>query len=88
MKTFGIVLFYAFSVICVTVIIVTVFKTKRFFAAAAVSVLQGIGSLFVVNFIGSFIGVHLAVNAFSLAVSSVAGASGVALLLVSQAIFR
>ena len=88
MKTFGIVLVYAFLVVCVTAIIVTVFKTKRFFAATVLSVLQGIGSLFAVNFIGSFIGVHLAVNAFSITVSSLAGASGVILLLLSQTIMR
>lgn len=88
MKTFGIVLFYAFLAVCVTVIIVTVFKTKRIIAATLLSVFQGIGSLFAVNFIGSFIGVHLAVNAFSLAVSAVAGTSGVVLLLISQVLFR
>jgi len=88
MKTFGIILFYAFLVICVTVIFVTVIKTKRFFAAVFISVLQGIGSLFAVNFIGSFIGVHLAVNAFSLAVSSIAGTSGVVLLLLSQILMQ
>ena len=59
MKTFGIVLFYAFLVTCVTVITVTVFKTKRVIAAACLSVFQGIASLFAVNFIGSFIGVHI-----------------------------
>jgi hypothetical protein len=88
MKTFGIVLFYALLTVGVTVIIVTAFKSKRFVPAVILSVLQGVGSLFAVNFIGSFIGVHLAVNAFSLSVSSIGGASGVALLLFSQVLFR
>ncbi|MBO4338985.1 MAG: pro-sigmaK processing inhibitor BofA family protein [Clostridia bacterium] len=88
MKSLGTVLFYSFLVVSVTAILITVFKTKRFFAATVLSVLQGVGALFAVNFIGSFIGVHLAVNAFSLIVSSVAGASGVALLLITQVLFR
>ena len=88
MKTFGIVLFYALLAVGVTVIIFCAFKSKRFIAAVILSVLQGVGSLFAVNFIGSFIGVHLPVNALSLTVSSVGGASGVALLLFSQVLFR
>ncbi|MBE6836282.1 MAG: hypothetical protein E7515_08575 [Ruminococcaceae bacterium] len=88
MKTFGIVLFYAFLVLSVTVIIVTVIKTKRFFSATLLSVLQGVGSLFAVNFIGSFIGVHINVNALSLAVSSLFGTSGVIALLFTQLLFR
>jgi hypothetical protein len=88
MKTFGIVLFYAFLAASVTAIIVTVLKTKRPFSASVISVFQGVGSLFAVNFIGSFIGVHLSVNVFSLIVSSVFGASGVILLLLTQTLMR
>ena len=88
MKTFGIVLFYAFLFICVTGIFVTVLKTKKVIPAVILSVLQGVGSLFAVNFIGSFIGVHLSVNAFSLVTSSVLGASGVIMLLISQIVLR
>mgnify|MGYP002623639427 CR=1 FL=1 len=88
MKTFGMVLFYALLALGVTVIIVTAFRTKRFISALILSVLQGIGSLFAVNFIGSFISVHIPVNALSLSVSSIGGAPGVALLLFSQVLFR
>ena len=88
MKTIGIVLFYALLTVGVTVIIVTVLKTKRLISAVILSVLQGVGSLFAVNFIGTFIGVHLPVNAFSLSVTSVLGSSGTALLLFCQTLFR
>lgn len=88
MKSIGIVLFYALIVIGVTAIILTALKTRRFFSAVLLVALQGIISLFAVNFIGSFIGVHLNVNAFSLAVSSAGGTPGVILLLISQVLFR
>ena len=88
MKTFGIVLFYAFLALCVTVIIVTVFKTKRVIAATLLSVFQGIGSLFAVNFIGSFIGVNLSVNAFTITLSALGGIPAVILLLISGVLFR
>jgi hypothetical protein len=88
MKASAVIIFYALIVIAVTVIAITLFKTKRFFSAALLSVLQGVAALFAVNFAGSFFGVHIAVNPFSLAVSSVGGTSGVILLLISQVLFR
>jgi len=87
MKTLGIVLFYAFLVISVTAVIISLFKTKKV-SAFIITVLQGVGALFAVNFVGSFIGVHLPVNAFSVSVSSLGGTSGVILLLVAQVLFR
>ena len=88
MKTSAVIIFYALIVLAVTVIVITLFRTKRFVPAAALSVLQGIAALFAVNFAGSFFGVHIAVNPFSLAVSSLGGTTGVILLLISQVLFR
>ena len=76
------------AALAVTAVLITLFKTKRFFSAALLSVLQGIAALFAVNFAGSFFGVHIAVNPFSVAVSSIGGTSGVILMLISQVLFR
>lgn len=88
MKATAVIIFYALIVIAVTIVTITLIKTKRFFSAVFISVLQGVAALFAVNFAGSFFGVHIAVNPFSLAVSSIGGTSGVILLLISQVLFR
>ena len=87
MKT-SVILFYALIAVSVTVVLVTILKTKRVISATVLSVLQGVAALFAVNFAGSFFGVHIAVNPFSLAVSSIGGTSGVILLLLAQVLFR
>ena len=67
-------------------IFLSMYKTRHFFKALILSVLQGGAALFAVNFIGSFIDVHIPLNWFSMAVSGAGGLPGVILLLVSEVI--
>ena len=87
MKSTGVIPFYAASVFGVISVIVSMLRTKRFLLSAVLSVLGGVGALFAVNLVGSFITVHIPVNAFSLCVSSLGGVPGVILMLLVQVIF-
>ena len=46
------------------IIIISMFRTKKFLLSLFMTALQGIASLIAANFIGGFFGVHLSVNAF------------------------
>ena len=70
---------FAFYII---VIVVAFIKSKRLFTAFLLTALQGICALFAVNLIGQYIMVHIPVNAWTLGVSSVGGASGVIMMLL------
>ena len=64
------------------IILITNFKSKKFFLALMVTALQGICALFAVNFIGKYITVHIPVNIWTLGISSAGGISGVIMLLL------
>lgn len=66
------------------VIVVSFFKSGYFIKGLVLSVLQGLFALFAVNFIGGFTGLHIAVNFFSLGVSSLGGLPGVIFLVVTD----
>lgn len=68
------------------VIFFSMYKTHHFVKSIILSVLQGGAALFAVNFIGSFIDVHIPLNWFSIAVSGAGGLPGVIMLLVSEII--
>lgn len=71
-------------IVCFVVIISALFSSKHFIKSFLLSALQGLSALFAVNFIGDFIGVHLALNWFSAAVSAAGGLPGVIFLLISD----
>ncbi len=64
------------------VILITYFKSKRFFSAVLLTAMQGICSLFAVNLLGEYICIHLPINAYTLGVSSIGGTSGVIMMLL------
>lgn len=77
---------YAVFTVSSIIIMFSMYKSGHFFKSLFLSVLQGCSALFAVNFIGRFIGIHLSLNAFSLAVSSFGGFAGVIYLLVCDII--
>ncbi len=66
------------------IILIAFYRTKKMIKCLFLSFLQGFASLFAVNFIGSFIGVHLPLNLFTCTVSGLGGISGVIFLLLSD----
>lgn len=64
------------------VIFITLVKSKRFFTALLLTALQGVCALFAVNFIGTFLNVHIPVNGWTVGLSSIGGVSGVIMLLL------
>ncbi|HOJ35877.1 MAG: SigmaK-factor processing regulatory BofA [Clostridiales bacterium] len=78
----GVKLFYLLFALGGLAIIIASIRTGHFLKSLILTAVQGIAALFAVNFIGSFFGVHINLNPFSLIVSSVAGTAGVILLLL------
>lgn len=68
--------------IYVLIIFITMIKTKRFFTALFLTVLQGICALFAVNLLGQYISIHIPINGWTLGVSSIGGISGVIMMLL------
>lgn len=79
--------FYFILIFSGVLILFSVLRTKRFFAALILSVLQGVIAFFAANFVGGFFGVHIPMNWYSLSVAAVGGTPGVVLLLLLQTIF-
>ena len=69
-------------------VLISMAKTGRFFSALLLTALQGIVALFSADFVGSFIGVNLSVNAFTIALSALGGIPAVIFLLICGTIFR
>ena len=69
-------------------ILISMVRSCRFFSALIITALQGITALFSADFIGSFIGVNLSVNAFTITLSALGGIPAVILLLISGVLFR
>ncbi|MEG0546608.1 MAG: pro-sigmaK processing inhibitor BofA family protein [Oscillospiraceae bacterium] len=69
-------------------IIFTMIKSKRFFSAAFLTVIEGFVALVAANLLGGYIGIHLSINAFTIATSLVGGTPGVIMLLLLDTIFK
>ena len=69
-------------------VLISMAKTGRFFSALLLTALQGIVALFSADFVGSFIGVNLSVNAFTIVLSALGGIPAVIFLLICGAVFR
>lgn len=69
------------------ILLLVMVKSRHFFKALFLSVLQGVSALFAVNLLTAFTGVALSVNAITLAISAVAGIPGVILLLAGRLLF-
>lgn len=67
-------------------ILITIFKTKRFFTTMFLTVLQGICGLFAVNLLGQYIAIHIPVNGWTIGVSSIGGLSGVIMMLLCDGV--
>ena len=70
------------------IIIISMFRTKKFLLSLFMTALQGIASIIAANFIGGFFGVHLSVNAFSLGVCGLGGLPGTVMLLITDTLFK
>lgn len=66
------------------VIIFAMIKTHHVVKALLFSAIHGLAALFAVNLIGNFIGVHIPINFFSLAVLAAGGVHGAVFLLISE----
>lgn len=66
------------------VICISFLKSGCMIRGMILSIFQGVSALFAVNFIGGFTGLHITVNIFSLAVSSLGGLPGVIFLVVTD----
>ncbi len=73
-----------FMSVCCVVIMIAMVKTHHFFRTLIISAIQGITALFAVNLIGDFIGVHIALNSFSLFVGGFGGLPGIIFLLINN----
>lgn len=82
-----------FTVLCIVlacagfIILLAMLKCGRFFSAFFLTALQGIIALLAANLAGSFIGVHIAMNWYSIGISAVGGTPAVILLLLADTIF-
>lgn len=85
-KGISLIMVYAVFTVSSLIILFSMYKSGHFCKSFFMSLLQGLSSLFAVNFIGSFISVRLALNLFSTAVSVIAGLPGVIFLLVCDTI--
>ena len=79
--------FYFILIFSGVLILFSMLRTKRFFAALLLSVLQGIVAFFAANFVGGFFGVHISMNWYSGAGAAWGATPGVVLLLLLQTIF-
>ncbi len=75
-------LFATISVIYISVVIITMIKSKKFVINFLSSALQGICCLFAVNLLGQYIAVDLPVNGWTIGFSSIGGISGVIMMLL------
>ncbi len=77
---------YAAGIAAALVILGAMLRSGHAFKALLMSVLQGVAALFAVNVLGTLTGVTLAVNWWTLGISSLGGTAGVILLLVLNVI--
>lgn len=82
-----------FTVLCIVlaaagvIILLTMLKCGRFFSAFFLTALQGIIALLAANLAGGFIGIHIAMNWYSIGISVLGGTPAVILLLLADTVF-
>ena len=81
-KIFLGIIFVTYSII----ILITMLRTKRFFTAIFLNIIQGVCGLVAVNLLGQYISIHIPVNGWTIGVSSVGGLSGVIMILLCDGI--
>ncbi len=69
-------------------IMVSMIRTKRFFAVLLLTAMQGIVALFAAKYVGGFFGIGPSINAHTLALSAVGGIPGVIFLFIAGTIFK
>lgn len=69
------------------IILIAMLKTKRFLSALFLTAAQGFCALLAVDVLGKFFGVHLSVNACTLALSAFGGTPAVVMLLLADTMF-
>lgn len=75
-------------VLSVLIIIISAIKTKRFFSCVILSALQGIIAVFASNALGLVTGLHLSLNAYTIAASAIGGTPAVIGLIILEIIFK
>ncbi len=83
--------FFKFAVISALIaaglsVLISAYKTKRFFSCAFLSALQGIAALFAVNALGLVTGLHLPLNGYTILSSVLGGTPAVIGLIVMEMI--
>ena len=84
MLKFGVI---ASLAIACFIVIVSAFRTKRFFSCVILSALQGIGAIFAVNALGLVTGLHLSLNGYTIAASAIGGTPAVIGMIVTEILF-
>lgn len=84
MLKFGVIA--ALSVACV-IVVVSAFRTKRFFSCVILSALQGVGAIFAVNALGLVTGLHISLNGYTLVASAIGGTPAVIGMIVTEILF-
>lgn len=69
------------------IVIVSAFKTKRFFSCIFLSALQGVAAMFAVNTLGLVTGLHLSLNGYTIAASVIGGTPAVIGMIVTEILF-
>ena len=83
-KIFLGIIFVTYSII----ILITMLRTKRFFTAIFLNIIQGVCGLVAVNLLGQYISIHIPVNSWTIGVSSVGGLSGVIMMLLCDGVMN
>ena len=81
---FGVI---ASLILACLIIVVSAFKTKRFFSCFILSTLQGIAAIFAVNALGLVTGLHLSLNGYTIAASVIGGTPAVIGMIVAEILF-
>ena len=84
MLKFGVIA--ALLVACV-IVVVSAFRTKRFFSCVILSALHGIGAIFAVNALGLVTGLHISLNGYTLAASAIGGTPAVIGMIITEILF-
>ena len=84
MLKFGVIASIALACL---IIVVSAFRTKRFFSCVILSALQGIAAMFAVNALGMVTGLHLSLNSYTIAASVIGGTPAIIGMIVTEILF-
>lgn len=84
MLRFGVI---ASLAIACLIVVISAFRTKRFFSCIILSALQGIGAIFAVNALGLVTGLHISLNGYTVAASVIGGTPAVIGMIVTEILF-